>query len=352
MNQENIVNSVIGGEFDISISSLPVAAEYVTMPWEYCYASGRAALYQIAKHLMKTKSISEILLPDYLCDSIITTIESLGIRILFYPLDEHLILKQKDFKFLYKSNTPVMLINYFGMMNLHQQMLFIRSLDDHAIIIEDDVQAYYEYQKDLGLADFKFTSLRKSFAIPDGGLVKTNEMLPRLTQPNTFAQYKLVGSIVKHLRGTYIDDDSIYLQLFERGEEYINSNLEADMSIVSKQLLANVDLKYSAKRRKINSQVIINGLQSMMHPPRQIIDYQYDKIPSFVPIYLNNRDVVRKKLFDAFIFAPVHWPIKNFNLTRGNDLASHELSLIIDQRYTEHDMNRLLNILEDAMKYE
>ena len=53
----------------------------------------------------------------------------------------------------------------------------MRSLSKNTIIIEDDVQAFYEFQKKELMADYKFTSLRKTFACPDGGLVKTyNEL--------------------------------------------------------------------------------------------------------------------------------------------------------------------------------
>ena len=75
-----------------------------------------------------------------------------------------------------------------------------------------------------------------------------------------------------------------------------------------------------------------------------LIEYREDAVPLFIPIYVNNRDEVRRAMFDAGIFCPVHWP--NQQTEHAKAIAQHELSLIIDQRYDEADMNRIVEIIE------
>ena len=38
------------------------------------------------------------------------------------------------------------------------------------------------------------------------------------------------------------------------------------------------------------------------------------------------------------------------NVQKGVEMAEHEMSIIIDQRYTNKDMDFILNILEIALK--
>ena len=172
---------MIGGEFQIAVTDiLNAESRQFNNPDVYAYSFGRAALYQILIYLKQEKGVTAVLLPDYLCNSILVPIQKLGLSYSFYPIDEQLELEKKSFAELYKNGSAVLLINYFGLQDLGTQIKDIRNFDKNAIIIEDDVQAYYEFKKPLSDVDFKFTSLRKTFAVPDGGLVKKNTVCLRL----------------------------------------------------------------------------------------------------------------------------------------------------------------------------
>ena len=206
---------MIGGEFPITITDLLRAPSLPRVnDGTYHYASGRAALYQILKYLKEQHGITSVLLPDYLCDTILVPIRKLDVAYSFYPLNDKLELESETFMEVYKRDAAILLINYFGLQDLSEQVAFIRSIDKDAIIIEDDVQAYYEFKKPLGNVDFKFTSLRKTFAVPDGGLVKTTHQLPVIETPNAFGQYKAAGAIMKSMRDELFDD-SVYLDIFK-----------------------------------------------------------------------------------------------------------------------------------------
>ena len=217
---------MIGGEFQIAVTDILNAQNrHFDAPDVYAYSSGRAALYQILKFLKQEKGISKILLPDYLCSSVLVPVKDLDLEYAYYPINELLVLEDETFKSLYTNNTAVLLINYFGLQDLSYQIETIKNIDEKAIIIEDDVQAYYEFKKQLDGVDFKFTSLRKTFAVPDGGLVKTKHHLPKVTTPNTFGQYKAAAALLKSMReGNF--NDQIYLDLFEKGESLIDSEQE------------------------------------------------------------------------------------------------------------------------------
>ena len=335
---------MIGGEFPIAVTDiLNASVKYSEIPGVYTYSSGRAALYQILKFLKKEKGVNNILLPDYLCSSVLVPVKVLGLDYTFYPIDEHLELEQSSFANLYNKDTAVLVINYFGLKNLTAQIQTLRLLDENAIIIEDDVQAYYEFKKPLGDVDFKFTSLRKTFAVPDGGLVKTKYTLSKSEVHNTFGQYKAAAALLKSMReGNF--NDSIYLEMFEKGESLIDEELECGMSLVAEKLYAFMDEERVKVRRLNNAKYLMELLGKMgIKPFLPLIE---DHVPLFIPVTLQNRDAVRKAMFQKEIFCPVHWPSEGMDLNRGKMMTETELSLIIDQRYGRKDMEAIAAILK------
>ena len=334
---------MIGGEFPITATDILNAENKHSVTSDvYMYSSGRAAFYQIIKHLKQEKSISRILLPDYICSSVLIPIVTLGLEYVFYPIDENLELQAHIFNNLYQKDSAVLIVNYFGLKDLSSQIRAIRSIDEHAIIIEDDVMAYYEFKKPLDGVDFKFTSLRKTFAVPDGGLVKSKKRFPIIDTPNTFGQYKAAASLLKSMRdGNF--NDQIYLDLFEKGESLINSEMECGISQIAMKLFSFVDEERVKVRRINNAEYLINELKKLGITP--ILPLTKNHVPLFVPVILKDRDAVRKALFQKEIFCPIHWPKEGMDIQKGSFMANNELSLIIDQRYGIKEMKDILEVL-------
>lgn len=77
---------MIGGEFEIR--NLPESLD-CTISDRYTYtASGRSALSSLLSHLADI--VAEILLPDWLCESVIEAVEHAKVRYGFYKLDDNL----------------------------------------------------------------------------------------------------------------------------------------------------------------------------------------------------------------------------------------------------------------------
>lgn len=336
---------MIGGEFQISVTDISNAQNrHFDAADVYAYSSGRAALYQILLFLKQEKGINHVLLPDYLCSSVFFSIKKIGLDYSFFPIDEQLDLIESNFSKIYRKGAVVLLINYFGLKDLSSQIKFIRGRDEDVIIVEDDVQAYYEFLKPLGDVDFKFTSLRKTFAIPDGGLVKTKYSMPVVDKPNTFGQYKAAAALLKSMReGNF--NDKIYLELFEKGESLIDYEMECGMSRIAEKLYGFVNEEHVKVRRLNNARYLLEELKKIGIKP--ILPLNDDRVPLFIPISLDNRDVVRKAMFQKEIFCPVHWPLEGLDSQRGRIMAEKELSLIIDQRYGRKEMDEIIAVIKD-----
>ena len=341
---------MIGGEFDIDVQRIQsqghnnILSEKVST-----FATGRSALYQIIKAAMVEKSISQVMVPDYLCSSILVPLLKLGFEPVFYPINNVLEMEKNPFSELYKEGSIVVLINYFGLMDMTRQVQQVRELDPKAIIVEDDVQAYYEFEKANTDVDYRFTSLRKWFALPDGGLVKSkNTHLHSVDTSNIFHQYKVAGSILKTLRNPNHYNDSVYLELFEKGEGLIDEDIDKGMSAITRDHISYTDVERISYIRNRNANYIIEGLKNMNIEP--ILPLLEGNTPLFVPIWLEDRNKVRKAMFKHNVFCPVHWPLEGMPVKKGAEMAEHELSIIVDQRYTHDDMNLILSLIDDNIR--
>ena len=79
-------NSVIGGEFDIDQGSKSNTSILQVKP-HYTYSSGRSALYHILKSCQSFLSADIVYLPDYLCSTIIDSVEQAGMAYDFYSIN-------------------------------------------------------------------------------------------------------------------------------------------------------------------------------------------------------------------------------------------------------------------------
>lgn len=331
---------MIGGEFEIDLS---IQREFVPRPDTYYYASGRTALYQILRSLGPRHT--KVWMPDWLCHTMVEAAEMAKAEVVFYELnsDFEATLEALD-KSGYRDGEAVLMVNYFGLQDLKPTAKAIKEQYPQSIVIEDDVQAYWCFaEQENPYADYRFTSMRKAFAIPDGGLVKTLRPMPDVTGHNTFAPFKVKAGVMKLHRGQEGIKDEDYLALFRQGDELISENYEGRMSDDSKRLYAGTDFERAKRQRQKNAKVILEGLKSLGIKP--LIEVPADAVPLFIPIYLENRDEVRRRMFQNEVFCPVHWPLEGMNVKKGKELAEHELSLIVDQRYSTIDMDLILSLL-------
>ncbi len=330
-------------EFDFCVETLPKVNQL--NKYGTYHASGRAALYSILQSL-KDRNIKRVLLPDYLCSTIVTTVGSSRLDYDFYRLNESLLPDIVSMESKADESTAILIINYFGMQDLSSSVSAIKKLSEKISVIVDDVQALYSYiTPELADIDYSFTSLRKWLPVPDGGLVQSkNNEITTPDNVNSFWVKKLHGLALKSMREHLKGMDEVYLHLLEEGENMIDQSLAARGSEVTEMIFERMDLENVASKRRSNASFILSGLKDIGLEP--IIMPRHDSVPFFIPIVLENRDIARKKLFSQNIFSPVHWPLDGLKLERGAFMAAHELSIIIDQRYDTDDMRRILSVLE------
>jgi len=346
----------IGGEFEIDPKLLlPVKKE--TRFSGMLLSSGRSAFSFILSYLKKNYNICEILLPEYLCGSLISTVKKNGFEYTYFNLDENLEIDRDKFPNDI-DNKAVLLINYFGLKDTSQEIDFIKGISNDCKIILDNVQALSEMFHELK-ADFTFASFRKFLPVPDGSWIRAKDenIYKDTSFPNSdIYVYKLLGGITKFYSNQRMLDDELYLNFFKIGEMEIEASNK--ISSISKQsicIISNLREKLNEifARRIINANFIIENLRSLG------IEFLFDikstliKAPLAIPILLRERDKIRNVFFEEKIFLPVHWPIDhefNDSLVLAKKISEYELSIVIDQRYDQKILGRIIETLWKCKK--
>ena len=337
-------NKVIGGEFECAVQRCNTVLDSYISCKPYTYSSGRAALYNILLTCRNLFSSSVIYLPDYLCSTIIDTVEKADFQYVFYPI-RSLNAEYADLEG-FRWGGVMLLIDYQGIVDTEPLIIKLKNNRPDLIIVKDLVQSPYHLSIN-SFADFQFTSFRKIFPVPDGAWVLTKHSMKQPSLSSRFSQYKLAASLLKSHRSLGYYNDKIYLDLYNEGEKLIDEDITCcDMSNFTKINISLIDWQLIAETRRKNASIILAGLTDLRVDTLAPVS---DKsVPLFIPVWLENRDKVRKAMFRNNIFLPVHWSIERCEdkLNSGRNYAKHELSIIIDQRYNESDMLKILDILE------
>ena len=329
----------IGGEFEINPKDLNGIWDFHPESDSFLFSSGRSALKAILEFISRVKP-KIIYIPYYICPSVVSTCMQAGYTIKFYELDNDFLFPIDDLEKINK-NATLLTVNYFGFVDDNNIIKKIKKDRPDITIISDQVQSFWTYKNTC--ADFSFTSLRKHFATPDGALVfsKNGNWRPdKQIETNNFYWPKLMASLLKFQK----DNDEIYLKLFEEGEKLLDAESKITQgSKYAKYFFTNANLDLIRKRRLRNTKRVYElgnkiGLNFVFR-------YNEKTVPLSVPVFIKNRDEVRKKLFNKNIFLPVHWPINQFNEKSkiSKKLAKNSISLVIDQRYNLNHMEYQLN---------
>jgi hypothetical protein len=327
----------IGGDFQLyepQFSAVPGCQED-----EY-FQSGRDALRSIFR-IEKDHGARNLWLPEYLCKSIVDAALREGFVPRYYSLTEKFIIDNKAVEEIAMTESSlVLLIDYFGLLDLSACVRSLKS--NSAVVIVDKIQALFE-QDDFG-ADYCFSGFRKFLAVPEGAFVSTirHQVAPP-EEKGLAGLIKTLGGLIKGYSEKTEVSESLYLNILRLGEEYLESASEPkSISDVGRILLAGADFGLVKSRRISNVDYFLQGMESI--GLTTLIPILPDSVPLAIPLAIENRNEIRKALMGEKIYLPIHWP-DSTDKPFSSYLIDHELSIVIDQRYDQCDMQRILDAL-------
>lgn len=315
--------------------------------------SGRTAIDLIIQDIAKTRTIRSVYMPAWGCDSMIAPFAHRNIRVDFYDVCHTEITKitEKISNTDLTDETDILYFtNYFGYENTFPLETVKQFKAKGAVILYDRTHSFLmDDDPYLELADYSFASIRKWIGMIGGAVVEGVQNVA--LKPCPYLEPKETAMRMKqaYMAGDDSVDKQEFLKLYgEFGHHLAEDYQNYEMDDLSYALYKTEDLAIMRHKRRENAKYLHEHLKGV-----RFIDELTDKaVPLFVPVFFNTteqRNAVRKKLIEAQIYCPIHWP-KPAQIPadfEANKIYDTELSLICDQRYTTDDMARMAAVINE-----
>ncbi|MFV0528116.1 MAG: DegT/DnrJ/EryC1/StrS family aminotransferase [Lachnospiraceae bacterium] len=339
----------IGSEFQLEFEECSIKdnnLQTYLKEYETLYVdSGRSAINLIS-HMIGE---GEILVPAYACVSVMYSFKR-NIQPVYYKVDTSFQPDLEDLENkITKRTKAIFLMHYWGKLLPTEILEKFQILKEKyaLLIIEDTTQSIFSARETIG--DYMLCSLRKWFAIPDGGVIYSKKTLA----PIEAGDIKEAGidrkAYIMALKTQYLRQEldsreycdsqfaAIEEQLNERGYKQENCY----MSDLTYFLLSCQDILQLIQKRQENAKTLQHELISIPEV-RPVYDaYGASDCPFMLSFYVERRDELRKELFTKDICTCVLWFVYKTELIyfeTSAQMAGDIIQLPIDQRYTKKQM--------------
>ncbi|GAP40194.1 PLP-dependent aminotransferase family protein [Flexilinea flocculi] len=340
---------VIGGEF--FYDDRWNTTNRSVLPKDMLFLNGGKACLIVISRFLINHGINRVLLPSYLCPTIVSTLERCGLHCDYYQVlpDFSIDLEDLDRKAIHHQ--VVYFINYFGFFHSEYEQTFLKNLQHHGkLLIEDNAQAGFNPHQ---FGDFVFNSIRK-LAPYDGGYLSTTTdlMMHRDQQDNSFnhrlpviRRYrKLMADYVFRGWGRYEE----LVDLYNLAETFYETDWIIEGNSQERFYIEQLDWKQIKTKRQENYSYLLEQISGICELKPIFTSLQTDNMPLGLPVYVSG--ISRDWLFDQLgkngIGLTIHWngllsdPRLNQNAIATN-MARTILTLVIDQRLNRTQLDYL-----------
>lgn len=307
------------------------------------FANGRMALLWLIGH----KQWKRLWMPEYFCYEVIDTISKTGIDVAFYPDypegDDNALIKDLSFK----EGDALLRMNYFGLRAVRDESeILVDVIEDHSHGLLTDWAQHSN-------ADYCIASLRKTFSIPEGGILWSpkGHILPQpaaSSDENDHLVYKRFAAM--SLKTIYMNGGGSNKELFRRlyieTENGFGDLPLTAMSVFNKQLYFSFDYKSFDEAKRENWYCLTSLLSEQIDylVPENNADTPFSLILRFASE--SRRNILKKKLIENNVYPAELWPVPEKH--KRNEKVY--LSIHCDGRYTSDDMEKLATMINDAYK--
>lgn len=324
----------------------------------YFLNGGKACLTVIADFLI-AHGIKNVLLPAYLCPSILITLENRELCCDFYRVQPDLLIDVEDLQQKLTAGQAVYFINYFGFAQPPAVQHALQELQQQGtLVIEDNAQAGFPAHTS---GDFVFNSLRK-LCPQDGGYLSTRfDMQPFIEPYRELPNRRLpiIRAYRQKLRTYLLEGEGNFdelQQLFQRAEELYESELVIKGDEQERYCIEHMDWDAIRLQRRANYSYLLQAIAAIPQVLPIFPKLQAESMPMGLPVYFRgvSRDRVNEELGNASIGLVIHWEELLHNpRTAANaetvEMVNDMLTLVCDQRTSRAQLNYLVSELKKAV---
>jgi hypothetical protein len=342
-----------GSEFDWSANQpfLGTSQQDPFKGWQLL-RSGRDGLRLIAEQCRP--SYETVVLPALCCQSMVNPFLQNGYNILWYTMDSKIHVSSCEIERYLSNKTILLNLNYFGKPLISaDDITALRQKFPETLFLLDDTQTLVAAPAERDIYDFTVVSIRKWFAIPDGGAVRfrTTPASFRLECRPEFAQMRRNAMQLKsnYLQTGTAAEKVSYRKLLAQATHLIDTDTSiAQIDSESEEIIHSMDYAAILQKRSENCAMLSELLK----------DSTLRTLPErtgglYFPVLTEKRDQVQRKLAGSNIYCPVIWPLPIQCTEAGETERLIECSMLAipcDQRYNKDDMVLIANTVISVLK--
>jgi hypothetical protein len=315
------------------------------------FALAQHGLVAVWRHTIASHPDQVLWIPDFFCPPVVAAWERAGIAMRLYE-DDPRWAEPRWASIQARSGDLVLAVNYFGLRRQEPWTEWSARNGDLRVIEDHSHDPWSDWARG-STANYAFASLRKTLPIPDGATVWS----PRGSSlPEPAAELDWTGSALKlaamiwkrdYLGGGPVVKET-YRDFQAQGESALLNGADLAMAPWSRAALeAGIPTRWRDRRvRNVRA-----FLARTADDPRfqALGGSSVDQGCPFnaVLIFADpvQREGVRTRLVAHRVYAAVHWSQPASATGRVGDLAGRILTIPLDQRYTETDVDRIARIL-------
>jgi hypothetical protein len=290
--------------------------------------SGRSCF----EYILKSVKPNRVYFPKYTCDVMLEPLSRQGIDYVFYELDERLELAKE---ISLKDDEMLVYTNYFGVKDGYSKKMIA---DYGNQLVLDCAQAFY-FEPTQG--SNSFSSPRKFFGLPDGGILYTYKLLDEDIAVDTSSTERM-----SHLyKRSELGPEAAYAD-FKTNDAALSSKPMLGMSELTRRILGSIDFEAAKKIRHTNFKYLHKSLGA-----RNKLELETDNACPMVYPFMSDDEGLKQKLIAQKIFVPTYWP-NVFEWAKPEEIeyqiARSIIPLPIDQRYDDSDMKRIVEAISEG----
>ena len=282
-------------------------------------------------YIIKARNYNKVYLPYFLCDSVRLVLEREKIPFEEYRIDKTFLplLEIKT-----KPEEVVYIVNYYGLIS-EKQLISLKNR--YGNIVVDNAQAFFA--RPVKGIDTLY-SCRKFFGVPDGGYAYTD------AEVDEDIPVDVSMKRMKHILGRYEGNSaSDYYDDFNNNDESFKEIELRLMSKLTHNILGAIDYQAAKQRREDNFLRLSEALGE-----KNRLKLKCPPGPYAYPFYIQNGMGVKKQLAKRKIYVATLWPnVLGTGLDIETDFTENILPLPCDQRYSEEDMQRIVDAIRELI---
>lgn len=322
---------------------------------EKYFISGRQAIRYCLDHVGENK---KVLIPAFLCHTVVDPFLEKGYKIYLYNPDKDLSIKVSKINELVRKYEIdlVLLLPYFGFNTIIEDEKFC-----DAIYILDKTQYFYSDHNFFNV-DYEVASIRKWGNSFDGGIAISKKIdfnIEIEEDPSKILLEKAIKSSINKYNYLYKDmgDKASFYDEYKQFNTFLAIQKKyTKMSDLSKSIYTNLDVESIKEKRRKNYRHLASLLTKLNDIKVIFKECKDGEVPLYLPIYIDSkiREKFQKFMIGKNIYLPIIWPKpeKILDKIEKNVLDIYEeiICIPIDQRYDILDMEYIYNNIKEFIR--